>query len=818
MEGNGARRALKVLALSVILTLPSACDKPPRRSTKPAETDTQPTPISPARAPSRPWSREGAVPDLDSGSTYVTSRRGAPLPRRTHYSEDRAPCAEYNAHRNPHFGDLHVHTARSLDAGIQDTRTTPYQAYLFAKGERIGLQPWTSLPGTTPPSSLDHMQPRSPANELPPGDLVPIRTLQLGRPLDYAMVSDHAEFFGEIRICGEPGLYEDDGYLFGWGSKGHASKKCVELRKDPLGQFVSWNFDYLGSLPGIRIGNTSPLSRYGEICGEGGEECLSAARATWQEAIEAAEVSYDKSEQCEFTAFVGYEYTSTPISNNMHRNVVFRNANVPKLPISYLEARRPELLWSMLLEDCKTEWDCEVLAIPHNSNVSGNRMFRRKVIRVNQRDFDPPYATARQQFEPLIEIYQHKGDSECRIDNTDELCAFEKFPFDNLIADRFGGFLTNKPDKSNFVRYALGRGLELEERLGVNPFRYGLIGGTDTHLGTPGAVNEVNFPGHGGAGASKNDLVATSEDDEIEMGELAASMPPGLTDSIAFSGGGLSVIWSEENSRDYLFEAMQRRETYGTSGPRMVVRFFGGWDYAQDMCADVAYEPTSAALKRGPFVEDGYANGVPMGSDLPPREGSEDAPVFVVAAFKDPGFSVEDPTDDRYEPSTPLQQIQIVKGWLDEKGKAQERVVSVVGDAQSKAGVDLNTCEPTGPGADQLCSVWRDDDFDAGQRAFYYARVVENPTCRWSWRQCLAYGHNQGHNQGHDQSQDHEFSWETACSNQSSLPEGFRNCCLHEDQGGGLGTRYKRTMIGTYPRTIQERAWTSPIWYQPREL
>jgi hypothetical protein len=737
------------------------------------------------------------------GSTYLTSRPGEILERRAHYSEVRAPCSEYNPQRNPYFGDLHVHTARSLDAGIQDTRTTPYQAYLFAKGERIGLQPWIPLPDTERPSSLDHMLPRSPASQLPPASSAPMRTLQLGRALDYAMVSDHAEFLGEIRICGEPGLYEEDGGLFGWGRKGYASKKCVELRKDPLDQFVAWNFDYLGSLPGIRTGNTRPLSRYDSVCGEDGEKCLAAARTTWQETIEAAEVSYDKSAACEFTAFVGYEYTSTPLSNNMHRNVVFRNANVPELPISYLEARRPELLWSMLSEVCQTESDCEALAIPHNSNVSGNRMFRRAVTRVNQRDFDRAYATARQKFEPLIEIYQHKGDSECRIDGTDELCSFEKFPFDNLIVDRFGGFMTRSPDKSNFVRYALGRGLVLEKRLGVNPFRYGVIGGTDTHLGTPGAVNEINFPGHGGAGASKNELVSTSES---EADPAAASMPPGLTDSIAFSGGGLSVLWSEENSRDYLFEAMQRRETYGTSGPRMVVRFFGGWSYSESMCTDVAYDPTGASLRRGPFVEAGYADGVPMGSDLPPLGAREDAPVFVVAAFKDPGFSAEDPTDDRHEPSTPLQQIQIIKGWLDEKGKAREKVVSVVGDADNGASVDLDTCEPSGSGADQLCTVWRDDDFDSDQRAFYYARVVENPTCRWSWRQCLDYSREQG------------LSWETACEEQSSLPEGVRNCCLHEGQGGGIGTRIKRSMIGTYPRTIQERAWTSPIWYRPDAL
>jgi len=251
---------------------------------------------------------------------------------------------------------------------------------------------------------------------------------------------------------------------------------------------------------------------------------------------------------------------------------------------------------------------------------------------------------------------------------------------------------------------------------------------------------------------------------------------------------------------------MQRRETYGTSGPRMIVRFFGGWDYPEDVCADLHYDPTSASLQRGPFVETGYAEGVPMGSDLPPLTASGQTPAFAVAAFKDAGFDVDDPSSDLYEQSTPLQQIQIVKGWVDEKGKAQEKVVSVVGDPDNGADVDLDTCEPRGAGADQLCTVWRDESFDPTQRAFYYARVVENPTCRWSWRQCLGY------------SQEQDISWEAACEDQSELPEGLRNCCLHEEMGGGIGTSYKRSMIGSYPRTIQERAWTSPIWYQPPPL
>lgn len=725
-----------------------------------------------------------------------------PAGRRLRYTEERAACANYNRTRNPHFGDVHVHTSRSLDAGIQDTRTTPDQAYRFAKGERIGIQPWRSL-GESGDAGLAHMIPAAPASGSPPRDATPLRTLQLGRPLDFAMVSDHAEFFGEVRICAEPGVYEDElsGPLGGTRNRGYASRRCANLRNDPFGQFVGWNFDYLGAPPGAFFGDGIP--RYSNVCGRNGEHCLAAAESTWQEAQQAADAAYDKTPDCEFTAFIGYEYTSTPLSDNMHRNVLFRNANVPELPVSSMEAKRPELLWAQLDQRCSEPDGCEVITIPHNSNMSGNRMFRRNVAAIYRRDFDAPYAHTRQRYEPLIEIYQHKGDSECRKENADELCGFEKFPFNNLIADRFGGFLTSRPSEENFVRFALKTGLAIQGRVGVNPFKYGIVGSTDTHLGTPGAVNEVNFPGHGGAGASNNDLVVSSEE-PLDVGEPPEQLVQGLTDSIAFSSGGLAVVWSEENSRDYLFDAMQRRETYATSGPRMTVRFFGSWDYPEAMCDAVRYDPTAASLTQGAFVRTGYENGVPMGSDLPESSDEAARPVFAVAALKDPGFDTERPGSDLHERSTPLQQLQIIKGWVDARGKKHEQVVSVAGDPENGSSVDLDTCEPRGPGADALCAVWRDDSFAPEQRAFYYARVVENPTCRWSWLQCNAYA------------RDNDVDWGDACANQGSLPKGYRSCCLHRSLSGRLATSVTEGLLGTYPEAVQERAWTSPIWYEPR--
>jgi len=676
-------------------------------------------------------------PETENAHTAYTE---AVVPgRRIAYSEPREPCAVYNPTRDPFFGDLHVHTARSLDAGIQDTRTTPYQAYQFAKGERIGIQPWIDNDTSA-------------------------RTLQLGRPLDFAMASDHAEFFGEQRICTDP---EADG--------DYNSYRCKQFRKDPQGKFVSWNFQYLASEP-----SNGPMSRF-LFCGKNGKDCLGEAVTVWNEEQVAAEAAYDKTSNCEFTAFIGYEHTGSPGSENMHRNVVFKNSHVPAEALSYIEYSQPENLWKGLDNACNESHGCESLTIPHNSNVSGDRMFRRGKAWSRHNDFDAEYVSLRNEYEPLMEIYQHKGGSEC-VRDADEFCNFEKFPFNNLIADRFDGLLSNEPNEDSFLRYALTEGLNQGEEHGTNPFKYGVVGSTDTHLGTPGAVSEDNFPGHGGAGGG--------------------DASNGLTDSIAFSGGGLAVLWAEENSRDYLFDSMQRKESYATSGPRMLVRLFGGWDYPANMCDSVVYDETGIALKRGPFVETGYAGGVPMGSDLPARSGTQTAPMFAVAALRDPGFDTANPESDLYEPGNDLQRIQIVKGWVDNSGKHHEQVYDVAG-GDNGASVNLDTGEPQGDGADELCAVWQDPGFNADQNAFYYARVLENPTSRWSWKQCLAY------------LEDSPFSsFESACSNTSQLDEGYQHCCLHDHIADTNRNIIEEWQMGTYPAELQERAWSSPIWYE----
>ncbi len=625
-------------------------------------------------------------------------------------------CQHRDPLRQPFFGDTHVHTVYSLDANTQGTIINPHESYRFAKGERIGIQPYNA------------------AGE-------PLRFTQLLRPLDFTAITDHVELFGEVEICTNPDYLE------------YNSPECQFYRQSPENAFLFFNLVQLGfplyslppevgGLPGINeiplVGAEGPIPRL-PYCGPNGATCLEAAKTPWRDLQAAAEAAYDRTDNCSFTSFVAYEYTSAPRSVNLHRNVIFKSEVAPEQPPAYQEHPTPELLWAGLTDLCKQEDGCEYLTIPHNSNLSEGRMFEVP-------DQSADYATRRQYNEPLAEIYQHKGQSECL--NTmgagmqDELCGFEVVPYNNLTGDRFGGFNTGPAMEQDYLREALKDGIKREEEVGVNPFKYGLIGSSDTHLGTPGLTLEKDFPGHGGAGAA-----ATEE------------APPGLTDLIEYSPGGLAVLWAEENTRESLFDAMRRREAYATSGTRPVVRFFGGWDIPEDIC------------EQDNFAQSGYDNGVPMGGDLPANTGAVIAPSFAVSALRDPGVAGSN--------AQPLQRIQIIKGWV-ENGEKLEAVIEVAGDPNNGASVDVNTCQTSGSGFDSLCSVWKDPDFDPGQHAFYYARVVENPTCRWATQQCIAADIN--------------------CDDPESVPEEFANCCNAD-----------------YPKTIQERAWTSPIWYQPEQ-
>ena len=620
------------------------------------------------------------------------------------YTEKRDPCAKHDPLRQPFFGDTHIHTVYSFDANAQDTRNTPRDAYRFAKGERVGLQPYAADGEAT-------------------------RTAQLRRPLDFTVLTDHAELLGEIRMCSTP------------GTPAYGSDLCFTYQ-----MFRPITFQFFA------VRNMMMRKRF-EFCGEDGKLCFDEARVVWKDIQAAAEEAYDRTAACSFTSFVGYEWTAgVGLGENLHRNVVFRNEKVPDLPPSWVETSSAYALWQHLQDQCIDGLPgCDVLSIPHNSNISGpGLMFASAKLEKSQDidlSVDAEEARLRQRFEPIIEIMQHKGDSEClpRASN-DELCGFEKLDYNSFagvgrIADSGIDSAVGQtvpdltPDPRAFVRNALRKGVKLESEIGVNPLKYGIIASTDTHLGTPGLVAEDDAKGHGGAG-SRN--------------------VRGLPDDIEFNPGGLAVVWAEENSRDAIFSAMQRRETYGTSGTRPVVRFFGGFGLDDAMC------------EGDDFAEQGYGRGVPMGGDLPARSESDGDPRFAVWALQDPG------TDDA--PGNPLQRIQIVKGWVED-GETREKVIDVAG-GENRASVDTSTCEPRGEGHAQLCSVWRDRDFEPDQNAFYYARVVENPTCRWSQHLCVDAG--------------------VDCAKPETVTAGYEACCAPEHEP-----------------VIQERAWTSPIWYRP---
>ncbi len=624
-------------------------------------------------------------------------------------TETREPCANFDPLRQPYFGDTHVHTVYSSDAVFVGTRDNPRGAYQFALGQPIGLAPFDAQGIAT-------------------------RTAQLRRPLDFTAVTDHAEQFGEMQICLTPGL------------TGYDSPECVNART----QLATTPPALPSLLPPLSVvqfllgyGVITPPTRFA-WCGPDGANCLGQASLVWEDTQAAAEQYYDRTAACGFTTFVAYEWSGQPGGNNLHRNVIFRNDVVPALPTSYMEQPTPDGLWSTLTAQCLNGLPgCDVLAIPHNANVSGGLMFA--PLNSDGTPLTAASAAARAAREPLVELTQHKGDSECRpgVQSTDEVCGFEKINRLQLFSAISDPTQTFPP--LNYVRNALREGLEQEQILGVNPFKLGLVGSTDTHNATAGNTKEEGWIGIQG------------QDD--------ASPARLISESMRNNPGGLTVVWAEENSRDAIFSALQRRETYATSGTRPIVRFFGG-------------DLSGVACGKADFVERAYATGTPMGGDLGPVRGKK-SPRFAVWAMKDPQ-------------GTDLQRVQIVKGWADADGTTHDQTFDVAGNAANGAGVDPATCAPTGTGAADLCAIWTDPDFDPSQHAFYYARVVENPTCRWSTHICKQAGVD-------------PFAADCAAQ-AAAAPPDFAACCLGKTNDAFLDP------------TIQERAWTSPIWYRPEAM
>jgi hypothetical protein len=618
------------------------------------------------------------------------------------YTEDREPCAQRHKHRNLYFGDLHVHTRLSFDAYGYEVRTTPAQAYAFAKGEELALPPLDAEGNGT-------------------------RRVKLSRPLDFVALTDHQEYLAEGHLCTTP------------GTNAYDSSLCRRYRVG--GDSIVFVF-------GIQFTAPSP-ARFWDICLAPGVDCRETGKEIWGSIVQAAEDAYDRSSSCSFTSFVGYEHTGSPRVANNHRNVIFRNARVPALPPSYFEQPTEQGVWAELEQTClDPDNGCDFIVIPHNMNWSNGNMFTLdyKGLPLDQQ---VEAARLRAKMEPLIEVHQHKGDLECQNGFAgiaeDPLCDFEKIREPGFVdcgetPGTFGITGSGCVSRYDFMRGILKLGLSEHERLGVNPYRPGVIGSTDTHNGTPGLTEEYDFPGH----------VGTADDTEekrLIKTQVTHNTP-------AYNPGGLAAVWAVENSRDALFDAFRNREVYSTSGPRIAVRFFGGWEYPRTLCDDPD------------FVSVGYEKGVPMGGKLPEGPDEGGSPMFAVMAMKDPGVAGR--------PGTPLQRIQIVKGWMGADGQAKEKVFEVAGDPDNGAGVDPETCEGFGEQWGQLCAVWSDPEFDPDRSAFYYARVVENPTCSWRHRDCSTY-----------------FPTDPALPRTCTDPN--------------------------YQKIIQERALTSPIWYYPGE-
>ncbi len=602
------------------------------------------------------------------------------------------PCADHNPDNNLYWGDLHIHTLYSLDARTQDTRTTPAQAYAFARGARLGIQPWR--------------------------EGVPQRHLQLDRPLDFAAVTDHAELLGEVALCTDPESFA------------HGTLYCRTFRAFPRVAFFLFNTT---AAMGGRLG----------LCGEDGSRCREAARGPWKDIRAAAAAANDEA-GCSFTSFVAYEWTAAAENlANLHRNVIFRNADVPDEPTSFVDGDGSvDSLFRSLESHClEAGGSCDALVIPHNSNLSDGYMFPAPARGESDAGtLTAEQAARRQRFESLMEIFQHKGASECYFGpglTEDELCAFEQLPYDKF-SGKFQRWARNPPQPDDgFARAVLRDGLVHRNNLGANPFELGFVGSTDTHLGAAGAVSEIGFAGHGGAGAPAGD-----------------GGPSGLVDDLEFNPGGLAAVWAPQNRRDDLFDALRRREVYATSGPRIALRLFAGADLDPGLCS------------APDFASRGYRQGVPMGALLP----ASDALRIAVAAAADPG-SLRNPGLD-------LQRLQIIKGWVDARGVGHERVFEVAGDAANGASVDLASCETRGEGFAQLCAVWEDPDFSPTTPAYYYARAVENPRCRWSQHICAAAG--------------------VDCANPDSIGDGLDACCSEDHRP-----------------VIQERAVSSPVWHYP---
>jgi Protein of unknown function (DUF3604) len=570
----------------------------------------------------------------------------------------------YSAEKHALFGELHVHTTVSFDAFVYNVKATPDDAYRYARGMPI-----------------QHTS----------GDMI-----QSARPIDFMAVTDHAEYLGVLPMLSDPtGPLADSPLARELASSDKAEADAAFAR--------------LAS----SLYNAEPL-----------EELRPPAlvRSNWQAVVDAAERHYRPGE---FSTLVGYEWTSIPDHRNLHRNVIFRGGEgkVPDQPFSALDSSVPQDLWNYMDEVRARGMD--VLAIPHNANLSDGRMF--PVDRDERGEpLDADYAESRMRNEPLVEMSQIKGSSETHpaLSPNDEWAGFE------IVGELIGTGAIGKVPGS-YVRRAYLDGLEMHANRGFNPYRFGMIGSTDSHNANVPS-DENNYTGKTGI-----------SDDTPEKRRTAET---GGLRGRTYSAAGLAGVWAPENTREAIFDALARKETFATSGPRIRLRMFAGNDYPAGM------------MSAADWAQQAASSGVAMGSTL---VATKQSPVFLVAAQRDPE-------------EAGLERLQVVKGWLED-GVAREKVFDVACATgapdkashrcgSSNARVDLSNCSLAGDrGANELEAAWQDPEFEPGQQAFYYSRVIQRPTCRWS-------------------------TWDAL--------------------------RIGKPLLEDLPPTIQERAWSSPIWIQ----
>ena len=564
--------------------------------------------------------------------------------------------------KNAYFGDLHVHTKYSFDAYIGGVTSGPEEAYQFAKGQTVKV--------------LDDQ-------------------VKIVRPLDFAAVTDHSEYLGEMYSTQTKGV------------SGYYTIPSIMLRD--IGQDTAKQRAFFRRMASVAIGDGDQPRIHPNFF-----KGFKTTSMAWDKIIAAAENHYRPGE---FTTFIGYEWSLGGSGAHLHRNVIFKDGVIPRYPISAFEADNELKMWESLENYRKS--GSTVMAIPHNSNLSHGLTFSNTQPDGSAIDMD--YVKTRNKNEPLAEIHQAKGNSEVHpaIWTEDEYSNFEIYKEEE------------NPDPNNFLRHVLKRGLKYKEEFGVNPYEYGLIGSTDTHNGTPGN---------------------TEEDDTYQGNHLNIDKTPearstsswilknNLKTADATNPGGLIGVWARANTRPEIYESLEKKETFATSGNRVKVRFFGGKEF------DENYDDYEK------MVVDGYLKGIPMGQYL---GEIADRPQFVIWAAKDPE-------------GANLDRIQVIKGWYED-GELMENIIDAVvsekefGSASDVVNFSTGEINPEF-GSAVLSTVWEDEEFNPEHHAFYYLRVLEVPTVRYTHWDKIRYG--------------------------TEYPEDLR-------------------------KTIQERAWSSPIWYLP---